>query len=88
MTWQINWSEEARKELRKLDKKSQADILDYLDKRIAKANHPCDFGKALRHDKYGLWRYRVGDIRIICQIQSEELIILVLCVAHRKKVYD
>lgn len=87
MTWKINWSDDARKQLRKLDKKLQADILKYLGERIASASHPCDFGKPLRHDKYGLWRYRVREVRIICQIREKESLILVLRVGHRKSVY-
>ena len=87
MTWTINWSNEARKQLRKLDKKRQAEVIKYLSDRIAKANHPCDFGKPLSRDKFGLWRYRVGDLRVICQVKEQELMILVLRVGHRKNVY-
>jgi len=87
MTWQINWSDDARKQLRKLDKKRQRDILNYMGKRIAQANDPHDFGKPLRHDKFGLWRYRVADTRIICQIKNDELTVLVLNVGHRKAIY-
>lgn len=87
MTWKISWSDDARKQLRKLDKKLQADILEYLSKRVLGAKHPCDFGKSLRHDKYGLWRYRVRDTRIICHIREQEALILVLRVGHRKNVY-
>lgn len=87
MTWKINWLENARKQLRKLDKASQAKILNYMRVRVASAAHPSDFGKPLRHEKYGLWRYRVGDNRVICQIQDEALTVLVVQVGHRKKVY-
>lgn len=88
MTWKIEWSDEARKQLRKLDKKLQSKILKYLSERIATANHPRDFGKSLQYDRYGLWRYRVNDARIICQIRDEEFLILVLRVGHRKNVYE
>lgn len=87
MTWKINWSDDARRQLRKLDKKLQADILEYLSKRVLSAKHPGDFGKSLRHDKYGLWRYRVRDARIICHIRDQEALILVLRVGNRKNVY-
>lgn len=87
MTWKIKWSDDARKQLRKLDKKLQSDILKYLDERIIKAEHPCDFGKPLRHNKYGLWRYRVGNACIVAQVREKELILLVLCVGHRKNIY-
>jgi len=88
MIWKISWSDDARKQLRKLDKKLQADIMKYLSKKILGANHPCDFGKPLRHDKYGLWRYRVKDARIICHIRGQEALILVLQVGYRKNIYE
>ena len=87
MTWKINWSNEAQKQLRKLDCKLQNKILKYLSDRIGNAKHPCDFGKALRHDKYGLWCYRVGDARLICQIRETESLILVVRVEHRENIY-
>jgi len=87
VTWTINWSDDARKQLRKLDKKRQTDIIKYLRERVITAKHPCDFGKPLRHDKYGLWRYRVGDARIVCQLRENESFILVLRVGDRKNVY-
>jgi len=88
VTWKINWADEARKELRKLDKAAQSNILKYLRERIAQSGHPSDFGKPLRHEKYGFWRYRVGDYRIVCQIKDEELTVLILRVGHRKDVYQ
>ena len=87
MIWKLNWSDDARKQLRKLDQKLQNDILKYLSGRVLHANHPCDFGKPLRHNKYGLWRYRVQDTRIIGQVRDNEALILVLRVGHRKNVY-
>jgi len=88
VTWKINWSDEARKQLRKLDKQLQNDIIEYLGKQIANANHPHDFGKSLRHDKHGLWRYRVRDARIICNVYENELSVLVVRVGHRKNIYN
>jgi mRNA interferase RelE/StbE len=88
VTWKIKWSDDACKQLRKLEKKLQQDILNYLSSRIANAQHPCDFGKPLRHDKYGLWRYRVQDARIICHVYENELSVLVVRVGHRKNIYD
>lgn len=87
MTWTINWSDEARKQLRKLDKKRQSEIIRYIGERVANADHPTAFGKPLRHNKFGLWRYRVGDCRVICQIKGQELMILILRVGHRKNIY-
>jgi len=76
------------KELKKLDRKAQCDILAYLDQRVAGKADPRRFGKALRADLAGLWRYRVGAYRIICQIKNRELLVLVVSVGHRKNIYD
>ena len=59
-----------------------------MDRRIAKAEDPRVFGKPLRHSKFGLWRYRLRDYRIICQLQEARLTVLVVAVGHRSKIYD
>jgi mRNA interferase RelE/StbE len=58
-----------------------------LKEKIATQENPRLFGKGLQGDKQGLWRYRVGDYRVICQILDDELVILVIKTAHRKNVY-
>ncbi|GJM07550.1 MAG: translation repressor RelE [marine bacterium B5-7] len=87
MTWQINWSEEACKQLKKLDKSLKKAVTKYLRERVEAAVNPRDFGKALKYSNGQLWRYRVADIRIICHIEDDALTILVLRVGHRKSVY-
>jgi mRNA interferase RelE/StbE len=88
----VNWvyrvDERALKELRKLDRTAQKQIISYLDRRVAGKEDPRRFGKALRHDLAGLWRYRVADYRIICQIRDGELLVLVVSVGHRKEIYQ
>jgi len=71
LRWSIEYSGLALKQLKKPSRPVQAEILDYMDKRIAMAANPRDFGKSLRHDKFGLWRYRVGDYRIICELNDK-----------------
>lgn len=88
MGWNIEYSGLALKQLKKLNRSVQAEILDYMDRRIAVAVNPRDFGKSLRHDKFGLWRYRVGDYRIICQLSDKVTVITVLAVGHRSTIYD
>jgi mRNA interferase RelE/StbE len=88
LTWKVEWDDRARKELRKIDKQLQKEILRYLRERIAVEDDPRRFGKPLSYDKHGLWRYRVQDARIICRIEDDSLIVLVLKTAHRKTVYD
>lgn len=85
--WQVEWDERALKELKKLDKQAQKDIIHYLKSRIATEESPQRFGKALVGDKAGLWRYRIKDYRLICNIEDGNLVVLVLRASHRKNVY-
>ena len=84
----VEWDERALKELKKLDKQAQKDILLYLRSRIATEESPRRFGKSLVGDKSGLWRYRMKDYRILCHIEDGNLVVLVLRASHRKNVYD
>ena len=72
----------------KLGTIAQKEIYDYLHLRLAVCEHPRQLGKALRYDKYGLWRYRVGKYRILCDIRQETLLIVVIKIGKRDAVYD
>ena len=88
MRWAYSFDERALKELKKLGKQAQREILKYLDERIATDEGPSRFGKALRGDLAGLWRYRVGDYRLICSLREGQMLVLVLKVGHRRDVYS
>lgn len=88
MSWVYRFDERALKELKKLGRQAQQDILAYLDGRVAGNADPRRFGKGLKADLAGLWRYRIGDCRILCQIKDRELLVLVVAVGHRKDVYE
>lgn len=88
MNWAYSFDERAFKELRKLGTQAQRDIISYLDERISSEADPRRFGKGLKADLAGLWRYRVGDYRILCQIRDRELLVLVVAVGHRRDVYE
>ena len=88
MTWIVEFDEAARKELRKLDHQSQQDILRYLRERIATDEDPRRFGRPLVRELAGLWRYRIQNYRLICNIEDGKLTVLVLRVGHRKDVYE
>ena len=87
MTWSVEWDDAAVKDLRKLDRQAQQDILRYFRERISTEENPRRFGKPLSRELAGLWRYRVRDYRIICNIENDVLVVLVLRVGHRKDVY-
>lgn len=82
----IIYSEETLKSLKKLDRPVQKLIISYMDK-IALLEEPRARGKALSASLRGFWRYRVGDYRILCEIQDEKLIICVVDIDHRKNIY-
>ena len=88
MTWKIEWDDRARRELRRLDRQVQRDILRYFSERIATDQDPHRFGKPLRNELQGLWRYRVGDYRAICNVENDHLVVLVLALGHRRQVYQ
>ena len=88
MAWIIKYTDSARKQLKKLDRQSAQRILDFMDDRIASSDHPRDIGKGLTGSALGAyWRYRVGDYRIICEIQDQELLVIVVQLGNRKDIY-
>ena len=87
MGWTVEIGEFAESQLMKLDRPVRERILNYLNDRIEGCKDPRHFGEALKGDKSGLWRYRVGDYRIICQLQHERLVILAIAIGHRSKIY-
>ena len=87
MAWTVDYTETARKQLRKLDKQVARRILDFLDERVAAAEEPRSMGKALTGPLGSFWRYRVGEYRIICDIQDGRLRVLVVQIGNRREVY-
>ena len=85
MVWKIELTGSAEKELAKLDKPVAKRIIKFLRERVS--IDPRATGKALKGDHSGLWRYRVGDYRVICEIYDEKISLLVVRVGHRKEVY-
>ena len=86
MTWKVEFDDRALKELRKLDPRVQRQILRFLRQRVATTDNPKRFGKPLSSDQLGLWRYRIGSYRLICRIEEDRVVVLVLGVGHRKDV--
>jgi mRNA interferase RelE/StbE len=86
-TWQIEIARTAEKQIRKLDRVAQESIIRFLRERLQAAENPRHLGKPLHGNKGGLWGYRVGNYRLICDLQDERITVLVLRVGHRKDVY-
>ena len=88
MSWAYSFEASALKELKKLGPQAAREILGFLDERMGSTEDPRAFGKPLKGDLKGLWRYRVADYRLICSIQEQRLVVLVLKVGHRRDIYD
>ena len=87
MAWTIEYTETAVDRLRKLDKQMARRIVDYLDNRVAALNDPRTLGRALTGPFGGLWRYRVGNCRVICDIQDRVSRIVVVRIGTRDSIY-
>ena len=87
MAWTLDYADTAKEQLRKLDKQTARHIVDYMDERITGLDNPRSTGKALTGPLGGLWRYRVGDCRVICDIQDGALRVLVVQIGNRREVY-
>ncbi len=87
MPWKIEFDQDVEKDLKKIDRQMQRRILDYLRQRVATSTDPRTLGKSLRGPLSHLFRFRVGDYRVICQIKDAQILILVISIAHRKEVY-
>ena len=88
MVWTLDYTATAKKQLRKLDRQVARRIVDFMDERVATRNGPRGAGKALSGPMLGAyWRYRVGDCRVICDVQDGALRVLVIQIGDRGKVY-
>ncbi len=87
MKYHVEFTERAKKQISKFDKYVQKMILLWLEKNIEGCDNPRSFGKALTNDRSGQWRYRVGDYRILVNIEDSRLIVLVVTAGHRREVY-
>jgi mRNA interferase RelE/StbE len=88
MAWRVELSAGVDRALAKLDAQSAKRILKFLHERVAKRDDPRSVGKALQGSRLGeFWRYRVGDYRLICKIEDDRLVVLVLRIGQRKEIY-
>jgi len=85
--WRVEFDAAAVRDMRKLGFDAERRVLRYLRERIAGIGDPRRFGQALTGDRKGLWRYRVGDYRIVAAIEDDCFMVLVVTVGHRREVY-
>jgi mRNA interferase RelE/StbE len=88
MAWRVELSADVDRELAKLDPQQRKRILKFLSERVARLDNPRSIGQALHGSRLGeFWKYRVGDYRLICKIEDDRLVVLVLRVGHRREIY-
>lgn len=86
MRYSLEVTPKFEKEFKKLDHYTQKMIKNWIDKNLTNCENPREKGKGLVSNLSGKWRYRIGNYRLICQIEDEELAILTLSVGHRKNL--
>ncbi len=88
MAWQIKFDPQAEKDFDDIDQASRKRIFKFLKERVALLEDPRSIGEALSGKELGqFWKYRVGDYRLICNIQDKEITILVVKIGHRREIY-
>ena len=88
MKYSIHTTSRFDKEFKKLDKYTQRMIKSWIDKNLVDCLDPRQHGKGLTANRSGQWRYRIGDYRLICEIEDDKLVILALSVGHRRNIYE
>lgn len=88
MTYHVDFTEQAKKQLKKLDKHTAILITAWIRKNLEGCSNPRQHGKGLTANRSGQWRYRIGDYRLIANISDEKVTILVLEIGHRRDIYN
>lgn len=86
--YRVEFTKNALKQLKKLDKYTASLILGWIRKNLVDCDNPRVHGKGLTADKSGLWRYRVGDYRVLAEIKDSEILILIVNIGHRRDIYE
>ena len=88
MNYRVVFSAQAKKALKKLDHHVSATIVTWIRRNLEGCDNPRLHGKGLTSNRSGQWRYRIGDYRLIADIQDDIVVILIVTVEHRRDVYD
>ena len=88
MTYSVETTARFDKEFKKLDRYTQRMLKSWIEKNLVGCSDPRLHGKGLTANRVGQWHYRIGDYRLICQIDDGKLVILALSVGHRREVYE
>lgn len=85
--YNVEYSQKAIKQLKKMDNYTKIMLINWITKNLVDCENPFLHGKELKGNLKGQWRYRVGDYRIITEVQDNKLVILVLVIGHRREIY-
>lgn len=88
MKYKVEFADRAVKDLKKLDRHTAALILGWVRKNLENCENPRAYGKGLTANRSGQWRYRVGDYRLLAEIEEDKIRILILNVGHRREIYS
>lgn len=88
MKYRVEFTQRALKDLKKLDRHTQALLLGWIRKNLEGCENPRIHGKGLTANRSGQWRYRVGDYRLLAEIDDGKIVIFVLNVGHRREIYN
>ena len=88
MSYSVVYSDETYKALKKLDKYTRTLILSWIYKNLQGCDNPRQYGNPLSANRVGQWRYRIGEYRLLAEIDDDKIVILVLAVGHRRDVYN
>ena len=87
MKYTVEYTKRAIKQLKKLDKQTSALLLGWIEKNLVDCDNPRQFGKGLTANRKDEWRYRIGDYRLVADIQDDKIVILILNIGHRRDIY-
>ena len=88
MSYAVETTARFDREFKKLDRYTQRMIKAWIEKNLINCSDPRVHGKGLTANRSGQWRYRIGDYRLICEIEDDRLVILALSVGHRSEIYN
>lgn len=87
MSWRVEFTSGALRQLKKLDPFVRRTLIAWVEKNLEDCADARAHGKSLVGDKSGLWRYRIGDYRLLCRLDDGRLVIEAIKVGHRREVY-
>ena len=88
LAWTVKFSTRAVKSLKRIDRSHQELILKFMTEKVVKHPDPVSLAKKLSGNLGDFYRFRLGDYRIVCEVQNHELIILILQIGHRQNIYQ